>query len=157
MEHVKGNILKYINAVMQNTSLLHKSNYWWFQSILGQLDSCMLLCFFNLKKQRKHCSWLYTQPLLHWRWDMVIQLRRFSLGAGRAQKHLKTSETSVLDCKCLTSLSKQPASMGQSQCEQQDCKHLAKGRYCWSKHMEEETWCQQLMNCVTTNIQCYAR
>lgn len=157
MEHVKGNILKYIDAVMQNTSLLHESNYWWFQSILGQLDSCILLWFFNLKKQRKLCSCSYTWPLLHWRWDMVIQLRRFNLGAGRAQKHLKASETSVLDCKCLTGLSKQPAPMGQSQYGQQDSKHLAKGRYCWSKQMEGETCCQQLMNCVTTNIQGCAR
>lgn len=84
MEHVKGNILKYIDAVIQDTSLFQESNCWWFQSILGQLYSCILLCLFNL---RKHYTWLYTWPLLHWRWDMVIQVRRFSLGAGRAQKY----------------------------------------------------------------------
>lgn len=151
MEHVKGNILKYTDAVMQNKSLLQESNYWWFQSILGQMDSCIWLRFFNLKKQRKHCIWSYTWPLLHWRWDMVIQMRRFSLGTGRAQKH----QLWIVDV-TWTSLNSEPPWANLS-VNNRICKHLAKGRYYWSKHIEGKTWCQKLMNCVTTNIQCCAR
>lgn len=76
---------------MKNKRLLQESNCWWFQNILGQLDSYMpLSLWFSLKCYKSTVVLLVV--VLHMASPALVvrrgypTRRRFSLGAVRAQK-----------------------------------------------------------------------